>query len=217
MSGVNTLDKRSLLLEYAKCSADFSYVIEKYFETFDKTQEGFVPFNLFEKQKVLVGNYSENRFNIVLKYRQAGISTVTAAFASVLTAFASPENPQRVLILANKQETAIEFQNKIINFIKQLPKWVGVTFEKSSQKHVKLSNGSEIKSVATSQDALRGYTPTLMILDEAAFIEGGQALWSACLAAIGTGGKAILISTPNGLDEIIIMEREASVEVRLNI
>lgn len=202
MSGVNILDKKALLLEYTKCATNPSYVIESYFETFDKTQEGYVPFNLFNIQKKLLKNYQENRFNLVLKYRQAGISTVTAAYAAVTAAFAPKDNPQRILILANKQETAIEFQNKIINFIKQLPDWVGIGFDKSSQKHVKLTNGSEIKSVATSLDALRGYTPTLMILDEAAFIEGGQALWTACLASIGTGGKATLISTPNGLDEI---------------
>ena len=199
---MNITDKRQLLIEYTKCATNPSYTIESYFETFDKTQEGFVPFKLFDKQKLLITNYEQNRFNLVLKYRQAGISTVTAAYAAVKTAFAMSDNPERVLILANKQETAVEFLNKITSFIKQLPDFVGVSFNKSSQKHVKLSNGSELKAVATSTDALRGYTPTIMILDEAAFIEGGQALWSACLAAIGTGGKAFLISTPNGLDEI---------------
>jgi hypothetical protein len=199
---MDKLTKKDILLEYAKCSKSPSYTIESYFETFDKTQEGFVPFKLFDEQKRLIYNYENNRFNLVKKYRQAGISTVTAAYSSVKISFAPSDNPERILILANKQETAIEFLTKITGFIKQLPKWVGVTFVKSSQKHVKFSNGSEIKAVATSPDALRGYTPTLLIMDEAAFIEGGQALWSACLAAIGTGGAAILISTPNGLDEI---------------
>ena len=204
-------DKRELLIEYTKCASDPSYTIESYFETFDKTQEGFVPFKLFDKQKLLISNYEANRFNLVLKYRQAGISTVTAAYAAVKTAFALSDNPERVLILANKQETAVEFLNKITNFIKQLPDWSAVSFDKASQKHVKLSNGSELKAVATSTDALRGYTPTIMILDEAAFIEGGQALWSACLAAIGTGGKAFLISTPNGLDEIYYEAYEGAI------
>ena len=208
---MNITDKRQLLVEYTKCAKDPSYAIESYFETFDKTQEGFVPFKLFDKQKTLITNYEENRFNLVLKYRQAGISTVTAAYAAVKTAFALSDNPERVLILANKQETAVEFLNKITSFIKQLPNWSNVSFIKSSQKHVKLSNGSELKAVATSTDALRGYTPTMMILDEAAFIEGGQSLWSACLAAIGTGGKAFLISTPNGLDEIYYEAYEGAV------
>ena len=205
-------DKRELLLEYTKCSGDPVYVIESYFETFDKTREGYVPFELFDGQKKLVSNYKEHRFNLVLKYRQAGISTVTAAYSAVLTAFASPDRPEKVLILANKQETAIEFQNKIINFIKQLPNWVNVGFEKSSQKHVRLSNGSEIKAVATSQDALRGYTPTVLLIDEAAFVEGGQELWTACLASIGTGGKAVLISTPNGLDPIYYASYEGAIK-----
>ena len=208
---MNITDKRQLLLEYARCAKDPSYTIESYFETFDKTQEGFVPFKLFDKQKLLISNYEGNRFNLVLKYRQAGISTVTAAYAAVKTAFAISDNPERVLILANKQETAVEFLNKITGFIKQLPEWANISFDKSSQKHVKLSNGSELKAVATSTDALRGYTPTIMILDEAAFIEGGQSLWSACLAAIGTGGKAFLISTPNGLDEIYYEAYEGAV------
>jgi hypothetical protein len=208
---VNITDKRQLLVEYTKCAKDPSYAIESYFETFDKTQEGFVPFKLFDKQKTLITNYEENRFNLVLKYRQAGISTVTAAYAAVKTAFALSDNPERVLILANKQETAVEFLNKITGFIKQLPTWANVSFSKASQKHAKLSNGSELKAVATSTDALRGYTPTMMILDEAAFIEGGQSLWSACLAAIGTGGKAFLISTPNGLDEIYYEAYEGAV------
>jgi hypothetical protein len=205
-------DKKELLLEYAKCSQDFCYVIESYFETFDKTREGYVPFELFDGQKKLVANYKKHRFNLVLKYRQAGISTVTAAYSAVLTAFASPDRPEKVLILANKQETAIEFQNKIINFIKQLPDWVNVSFDKSSQKHVRLSNGSEIKAVATSQDALRGYTPTVLLIDEAAFVEGGQELWTACLASIGTGGKAVLISTPNGLDPIYYASYEGAIK-----
>ena len=204
-------DKRELLLEYAKCANDPCYVIESYFETFDKTREGYVPFELFDGQRTLVANYKKHRFNLVLKYRQAGISTVTAAYAAVKTAFALSDNPERVLILANKQETAVEFLNKITGFIKQLPDWAAISFDKSSQKHVRLSNGSELKAVATSTDALRGYTPTIMILDEAAFIEGGQALWSACLAAIGTGGKAFLISTPNGLDEIYYEAYEGAI------
>jgi hypothetical protein len=205
-------DKKELLLEYARCSQDFCYVIESYFETFDKTREGYVPFELFDGQRKLVANYKKHRFNLVLKYRQAGISTVTAAYSAVLTAFASPDRPEKVLILANKQETAIEFQNKIINFIKQLPDWVNVSFDKSSQKHVRLSNGSEIKAVATSQDALRGYTPTVLLIDEAAFVEGGQELWTACLASIGTGGKAVLISTPNGLDPIYYASYEGAIK-----
>jgi hypothetical protein len=217
------MDKKELLIEYGKCVADPCYVIENYYVTFDKTRESYVPFKLFERQKELIRNYEANRYNIVLKYRQAGITTVTAAYAAVKAVMANPENPERILILANKQETAIEFLTKITDFIKQSPNWLltnigtfnkegKIDFTKGASKHVKFKNGSEIKAVATSKDALRGYTPTIMILDEAAFIEGGQELWSACLASVSTGGKVYLISTPNGMDEIYYEAYEGSVD-----
>lgn len=194
--------KQQIILEYTKCASDPAYGIQNYLETFDKTQNSFVPFTLFRGQKELLKNLMEHRFNVIRKYRQAGISTVVSGYSAMRMGFGDEKNPEKILILANKQDTSIEFLAKIIDFLKQLPDWVGVEFVKESSKHIKLSNGAEAKAVATSRDALRGFTPTILVLDEAAFIEGGQELWSACLASIGTGGKAVLISTPNGLDEI---------------
>jgi len=62
--------------------------------------------------------------------------------------------------------------------------------------------GCEVKAVATSPDALRGYTPTILVFDEAAYIEAGEDFWAASMASLSTGGKIILISTPNGYDPI---------------
>ena len=89
-------------------------------------------------------------------------------------------------------------------FTEQWPSWVGIGFspEKNSQKHYKLSNGSEVKAVATSKDALRGFTPTILVFDEAAFIEADSDFWAACMASLSTGGKVIVVSTPNGYDPI---------------
>ncbi len=86
----------------------------------------------------------------------------------------------------------------------QWPAWVGVGFsqEKNSQRHFKLTNNCEVKAVATSKDALRGYTPTILIFDEAAYIEADDDFWAACMASLSTGGKVIVISTPNGYDPI---------------
>jgi hypothetical protein len=94
--------------------------------------------------------------------------------------------------------------NKVRAFVEQWPKWMGVGFsaEKNSQRHFKLTNGCEVKAVATSKDALRGYTPTILIFDEAAYINADEDFWSACMASLSTGGKVIVISTPNGFDPI---------------
>ena len=76
--------------------------------------------------------------------------------------------------------------------------------EKNSSSHYKLWNGSEVKAVASSKDALRGYTPSVIVVDEAAFIEGnkGEEFYTAAQPSLSTGGKSILISTPNGHDPL---------------
>jgi len=217
------LTKQQQLEEYAKCIINPAYAIESFLETFDKTQEGFVPFKLFEKQLEIIDGYENHRFNIVAKPRQAGVSTTTAAYAAVKVGFADPDNPEKILILANKQDMAQEFLGKIKDFLAQLPRWIwgsdyyGTSekekksiFITDSKKHLILPNKSEVKAVATSKDALRGYTPTHLIMDEAAFIDDGEIVFGAALTSLGCLVKDTLILTNDGLVELdeLVTEKE---------
>jgi hypothetical protein len=199
-----SLTREQALLEYAKCVNNTPYALKSYLQTYDNTQSKYVPLELFNDQVTLVKDYDECDENIALKYRQAGVSTVTSAWASKRLVFAKKEKPEKILIIANKLDTAVEMANKVRAFVDQWPKWLGVGFsvEKNSQRHFKLTNGCEVKAVATSKDALRGYTPTILIFDEAAYIDADEDFWSACMASLSTGGKVIVISTPNGFDPI---------------
>ena len=209
------LTANEIFREYSKCLMNPTYAIETYLETFDKTQEGFVPFKLFPRQKQIISAYEANRFNLVTKPRQAGVSTTTAAYMAIKVGWADEDNPENVLIIANKQELAFEFLAKIKDFLSQLPRWVWgheyygnpknegkSIFLTDSKKEIKLPNGSRVKAVATSKDALRGFTPTFLIMDEAAYIDNGAEVFGAALTALGTGGRATLISTPNGMDPL---------------
>jgi hypothetical protein len=198
------LTKEQVLIEYAKCMKSTPYALKTYLQTYDNTVQKYVPLELFPDQVGLVNDYEQYNENIALKYRQAGVSTVTAAWSSKKLVFASKSKPEKILIIANKLDTAVEVANKIRSFTEQWPSWVGVTFssEKNSQRHFKLTNGCEVKAVATSKDALRGYTPTILIFDEAAYIEADEDFWAACMASLSTGGKVIVVSTPNGYDPI---------------
>lgn len=209
------LTAQEIFKEYSKCLMNPTYAIETYLETFDKTQEGFVPFKLFPRQKEIIRAYELNRFNLVTKPRQAGVSTTTAAYMAVKVGWADDANPENVLIIANKQELAFEFLAKIKDFLSQLPRWVWgpeyygnakneskSIFLVDSKKEIRLPNDSRVKAVATSKDALRGFTPTFLIMDEAAYIDNGAEVFGAALTALGTGGRATLISTPNGMDPL---------------
>ena len=199
-----SLSKEQLMLEYVKCMKDTPYALRTYLQTYDNTVSRYVPLELFPDQVSLLNDYEEYEENIALKYRQAGVSTVTAAWVSKRLVFAKKERPEKILIIANKLDTSMEMANKIRAFIDQWPKWVGAGFspDKNSQRHYKLTNGCEVKAVATSRDALRGYTPTILVFDEAAFIEADGDFWAACMASLSTGGKVIVVSTPNGFDPI---------------
>jgi Terminase large subunit, T4likevirus-type, N-terminal len=209
------LTSQEILKEYTKGLVNPMYVIETYLETFDKTQEGFVPFQLFPRQREIIRAYEKHRFNLVTKPRQAGVSTTTAAYMAVKVGWADIDNPENILIIANKQELAFEFLAKIKDFLSQLPRWVWgpeyygdakkeskSIFITDSKKEIRLPNNSRVKAVATSKDALRGFTPTFLIMDEAAYIDNGAEVFGAALTALGTGGRATLISTPNGMDSL---------------
>lgn len=199
-----SLSKEQILLEYAKCINDTPYALRTYLQTYDNTQSKYVPLELFNDQVTLVKDYDTCEENIALKYRQAGVSTVTSAWASKRLVFAKKSKPEKILIIANKLDTAVEMANKVRAFVEQWPSWLGVGFspDKNAARHFKLTNGCEVKAVATSKDALRGYTPTILIFDEAAYIDADEDFWSACMASLSTGGKVIVISTPNGFDPI---------------
>jgi hypothetical protein len=192
------------LKEYARIIKDTPYALRTYLQTYDNTQKKYVPMDLFPDQVQLIKDYEDYNENITRKYRQAGVTTVTAAWLSKKLQLAKPENPERVLVIANKKDTAVEMANKVRHFLEQWPEWINVGFspDKNSESRFRLNNGSEVKAVATSADALRGFTPTILVFDEAAYIEAGEDFWAASMASLSTGGKIILISTPNGYDPI---------------
>jgi intein/homing endonuclease len=214
------LSRDEIIKEYAKCLIDPIYAIETYLETFDKTQDKFVQFKLFPKQKDIIKAYEDHRLNIIAKPRQAGVSTVTAAYLAVKIAFADKNSPEAILILANKQDMAQEFLAKVKDFLSQMPRWVWGyeyyinstlnIFIRESKKELLLPNGSRAKAVATSKDALRGYTPTYLVMDEAAFIDNGVEVFSAALMSLGCLKKDTLILTENGLVELydLLEEKE---------
>ena len=71
----------------------------------------------------------------------------------------------------------------------------------SNKQGVEFSNGSQIKAVPTSDDAGRSEALSLLIVDEAAFIRNFEELWMGLYSTLSTGGRAIILSTPNGVGD----------------
>jgi hypothetical protein len=88
-------------------------------KTYDQTVQGFVPLKLFPDQVKLIEDFEKFEENIALKYRQAGVSTVTAAWISKKLITAPKGKPEKILIIANKLDTAVGMADKIRSFQEQ--------------------------------------------------------------------------------------------------
>ena len=66
--------------EYVKCAKDPVYFMKKYCVV-QHPMKGKVPFHLYEYQEKALGTFEDHRFNIILKARQLGLSTLTAGYA----------------------------------------------------------------------------------------------------------------------------------------
>ena len=195
--------------EIVRCATNPVYFIETYLTIFDQTQGMagmIVPFKLFDFQKELIQTYLDNRFVVANKYRQAGVSTTTCAYIAWYIMF----NPNRqVAIVADKLETARdELMSDVVLFIDGCPDWIRPKTGreatsgnfKDTQKLKIYDNNSKLG--AFSSKGLRGMTPTLIFWDETAWTEKGDKFWTSAKPTLQTGGAAIMVSTPSGLDAV---------------
>ena len=138
-----------------------------------------------------------SRFTVILKARQLGISTITAAYCVWLMLFHRDKN---VLVIATKFATAANLVKKVKNIMKNLPPWLQVaTISIDNRTSFELSNGSQIKAASTSGDAGRSEALSLLVIDEAAHVDGLKELWTGLYPTLSTGGRCIALSTPNGV------------------
>jgi len=80
-----------------------------------------------------------------------------------------------------------------------LPSWLKNTCIEDNKLSLRYKNGSQIKATSATADAGRSEALSLLILDEAAFIPKVDDIWTASQQTLATGGRAIVLSTPNGV------------------
>ena len=102
--------------EIVKCGKDPIYFIDNY-SKITHPQDGLIPFRLYDFQKELLKDYQNNRFNIILKARQLGISTVTASYIVWMMLFHREKN---ILVVATKLQVAANLVRKVKLAIKNI-------------------------------------------------------------------------------------------------
>jgi hypothetical protein len=185
--------------EIIKCGKYPAYFINQYAKI-QHPLKGLIPFNTFDFQDKCLEDFNEHRFNIVLKSRQLGISTIAAAYALWLAYFYKDKN---ILIIATKLSVAQNFIKKVKTMIDGMPPWMNLTRVVGNNKQgIEFSNGSQIKAIPTSDDAGRSEALSLLIIDEAAHIRNFREIWTGLYSTLSTGGRAIVLSTPYGVGDL---------------
>ena len=187
--------KEAIKREYAKCATDPVYFLGKY-GIIQHPVRGKVNFNLYDFQEKSLESFMKHDYNIVLKARQLGLSTLTAGYALWMMTFQQDKN---ILVIATKQETAKNLVTKVRVMHANLPGWLKQPCVEDNKLSLRYKNGSQIKAVASSEESGRSEALSLLIIDEAAFIEKIDTIWGAAQQTLATGGKALVISTPNGV------------------
>ena len=190
------LTKKEILKEVVKCGKDPSYFLKTY-ARISHPMHGLILFNTFNYQDDLLNDFNDYRFNIINKGRQLGISTLTAGYIVWMMLF---HRDKSILVMATKFETAGNLVRKVKSIMKNLPDWIRIaSITTDNRTSFELSNGSTIKAASTSGDAGRSEALSLLVLDEAAHIDGLEDLWTGLYPTLSTGGRCIAISTPNGV------------------
>ena len=187
--------RKQIREEYVKCAMDPVYFMKEYC-FIQHPVKGKIKFDLYNFQERTLSDIANNDYNIILKARQLGISTLSAGYSLWLMNFHADKN---ILDIATKQEVAKNLVTKVRVMHKELPNWLKQGCVEDNKLSLRYNNGSQIKAISSTGEAGRSEALSLLIIDEAAFIKNIDEIWTAAQSTLATGGKCIALSTPNGM------------------
>ena len=105
------LTKKERIKEIVKCGKDPIYFINNY-ARISHPKHGLIPFKTYDFQEQLLRDFEDYRFNVILKARQLGISTITAGYVTWMMLFHRDKN---ILVIATKFATAGNLVKKVFH------------------------------------------------------------------------------------------------------
>ncbi len=187
---LSTNDKLKMLMNNPKIW------IENLVKIADK-EGNVVPFKLNELQGDFVKNME--KFNIILKSRQLGFSSVALALSLY---YANTQPNTTCLLMSYSIDSATGIFEKLKQMYFTIPEAFACKLENNNKKELKFKNGSRIIiSTCGNKDVARGLTIKFAHLSEVAFMkETVEKQMLAIEQALVPNGYMILESTANGLN-----------------
>jgi len=188
----------TMVKEIKKCAKDIKhFAINHFYITTLAT--GKTKIELYKPQKRVLKALAKNRFVILLSSRQMGKTTLMTIYALWTACF---QHDKRIIIVANKEDTAIMILRRVRMAYEQLPGWLKPGVKQWGKTEVIFTNDSSIGISTTTGSAARGESANVLIVDEMAFIPEGmmKEFWNAVVPVVSShrGTKIFCVSTPNG-------------------
>lgn len=185
-----------------KASQNILYFAENYFFIIN-LDRGRETIKLYPAQKRAIRKMRDNRFFIQLASRQIGKSTMMTIYILWQACFNAD---QRILLVANKEATAIEIFQRVRMAYEELPNWLKPPVKEYAKTSMTLENGSRIGITTTTGSAARGQSVNCLVIDEMAFIETHliEEFWKSVFPVITSSkkSKVFVCSTANGNDNL---------------
>lgn len=186
--------------ELKRCINDLDYFMMNYVKI--KTNKGVNFPDLRSYQKKFLEALTDDCESIVgLMPRQSGKSITTSIYLAWKFIFS---NDMNIGICANKSKLAAEFLNNVKNIYMELPMWMKIGVKSWNAGSISGENGMRIMTDSTNGDSFRGYTVSILVVDECAFIkstvydEFENSIFPSQSAL--SWKKNVIISTANGLN-----------------
>lgn len=160
---------------------------------------GWININLYDYQRKLLKQYSENRWNLVMFPRQMGKTTTTVL---EILHYCLTNKDKDIIIIAKSDLIVGEILSKILEAFAGLPFFMQPGFVSFTADGFMLDNGCRCRIGIASESIVQGFSIDFLYIDEFAYIKPSvvKKFWDNIYPALSKNhkSKVIITSTPNG-------------------
>ena len=180
-----------------RCKSDLNYFANKYLKILTK-EDGIINLDFTSIQKDFLLNLNKNPWTYVLKARQIGITTTTAAYFFQQALF----NPNfKVAVLAHTRDAAASIFEIYKRFYDCLPPFLRFKTEASNKYELKFFHGGLIRVGSASSQSFRGSTYNGIHCSEFAFWDDIESTIASIFQTATPNAAIVLETTANGINE----------------
>lgn len=188
------------LSEFYLCKKYFVYFADNYGYILDVENKRVFAFKAYDFQlNLIIPALLNHQYIIYRKSRQVGISVISGLYSVWKANF---NIAQDILIISRTRRDAQDFKEKAMVTYDRLPLFLKTkpTRDGQNMTTLKLVNNSKIEVKSAAADSGRGVTASLLILDEAAFMQYADEIWASAYPSLSVSkGQCFIISTSNGV------------------